>query len=315
MIRFDGKVALITGSSSGLGRAYATYLAQRGAKVVVNGTGDETLRAAEAISSSGGITTAVIADVSRPDDCKRLIEDAASRWGRLDILINNAGNEPRAFSAKVQDLSHEDLQRALSVHVNGAFNLCCAAWPYMVEQRFGRIVNVSSGHIFGSHSDFGIIPYAVAKAAIIGLTRCLAHAGRSHRIRVNAVMPAALDTASNRADWRISPEDERRLGELAPAGKVAPVVAWLSHDEADCTGELFSVCNENLTRVFIADSHGLRYTDYESIGDCVRAAIAQPEFMVPSSIGDFFGTHLGKAASDELFAILQKQRRPPGRAK
>jgi NAD(P)-dependent dehydrogenase (short-subunit alcohol dehydrogenase family) len=311
MIRFDGKVALITGSSGGLGRTYATYLAERGATVVVNGTSETTLRVAEAISSSGGVATPVIADVSRPDDCKRLVEEAVSRWGRLDILINNAGNEPSSFQARIQDLSDDDLRQALAVHVNGAFDLCCAAWPHMVKQRFGRIVNVSSGYIFGSYSDFGIIPHAVAKSAVIGLTRCFALAGRPHRIRVNAVFPAALDTASNRAGWNIPAEDERRLAELVPAGKVAPVVAWLAHEQADCTGELFSVCNENLTRVFIADTHGVKYTDYESMGDCVRAALAQQEFMIPSSIGEFFSTHLGKAASDELFAILQKQRRPP----
>jgi NAD(P)-dependent dehydrogenase (short-subunit alcohol dehydrogenase family) len=311
MIRFDGRVALVTGSSGGLGRAYATYLAERGAKVIVNGTSDKAQRVAEAIRASGGEAVAVVADVAHPEECERLVREAASPWGRLDILINNAGNEPPSFRVKVEDLTDRDLQRALSVHVGGAFRLCCAAWPHLARGRYGRIVNVSSGHVFGTHADFGVVPYAVAKSAIIGLTRCLALAGRPHRIRVNAVFPAALDTASNRADFRFSEEEERRLAAIAPAAKVAPVVGWFAHEQADCTGELFSVCNENVTRVFIGDSRGVTYGDEASVGDCVRAALAEREFTIPASVGEFFSAHLGKDKSDELFAVLQKQRRPP----
>jgi hypothetical protein len=180
----------------------------------------------------------------------------------------------------------------------------------MVKQKYGRIINISSGHVFDSYSDFGIVPYSIAKAGVIGLTKCLALAGRRHNISVNAAMPAALDTGSNRAGWNISTEEINKLKKIASAKEVAQVVAWLAQDDLFCNGEMFSVCRDNVTRVFIADSKGHRHTDFDSIGDCIKQTVDEENYRVPCSGGDFFGAHLGVAATHELSMILKKRQFP-----
>ncbi|MDH4449735.1 MAG: SDR family NAD(P)-dependent oxidoreductase [Rhodoferax sp.] len=193
---FLGRVAIVTGAGGGLGRAHALALAARGAKVVVNdlGGGRDGVGAhsgaaqavAQEILAAGGVAMANTASVSDAHAVQALVDEVIGRWGRIDVLVNNAGILRDKSFAK---MSVDDFRAVMDVHVMGAVHCCKAVWPHMVAQHYGRIVMTTSSS--GLYGNFGQSNYGSAKMALVGLMQTLAIEGAKHQIRVNSLAPTA----------------------------------------------------------------------------------------------------------------------------
>ena len=238
-IRFDGKVAVVTGAGGGLGRSHALLLGSRGAKVVVNdlggapdGTGESKRMAdkvVEEIQSAGGEAVPNYDSVATMEGGANIIKTAMDSFGRVDILINNAGI--------LRDVSFLKMPEELwdiifSVHVKGSF--CCskAAWPIMRELQYGRIIMTSSAA--GIYGNFGQSNYSAAKMALIGLGQTLALEGKKYNIHSNTIAPIA----DSRLTATVLPDDIRK--KLKPE-YVSPLVAYLCSEQCEETGGLFEV--------------------------------------------------------------------------
>jgi NAD(P)-dependent dehydrogenase (short-subunit alcohol dehydrogenase family) len=248
--RFDGRVAVITGAGRGIGKAYALLVAGRGARLVVNdlggskdGTGADAGPAAAAageITAAGGTAVADVSDISTAAGARAVVDTAVREFGRVDILINNAGIIRWAGPPEVDE---DNLTRHLAVHTVGSFNTALAAWPHMVGQAYGRIVMTTSSGMFGLANNTS---YATAKSALIGLTRSLAIAGTKQGIKVNLIAPAAMTRMGGGAGD--SPA-------MAP-DLVAPMAAYLAHEACPVTGEMFAAGMGRFARIFIASTQG-----------------------------------------------------------
>ncbi|KAM3414439.1 hypothetical protein BST61_g9604 [Cercospora zeina] len=225
-IRFDGRVAIVTGGGAGLGRAYCLLLARLGAAVVVNDYADPDPVVHEIIRLGG---KAVAAKCSA-EDGDAVIQIAKEKFGgRVDVLINNAGIlRDKSF----QNMTDELWDQVYNVHLRSTYKTCKAAWPIMVKQGYGRIINTTSTS--GIYGNFGQTNYAAAKAGIIGLSKSLAIEGREYNIRVNTISPSAGTALT--AD--VLPEEVVRTRK---PDYVAPIVVLLASDQApkDATGQLF----------------------------------------------------------------------------
>lgn len=251
MLRFDGRVAIVTGAGRGLGRAYARLLAGRGASVVVNDVGSSmagdgadarvAARVVEEIVAAGGTAVADGHDVSTPDGGAALVDAALARFGRVDAVVNNAGIMRWAGMPEVTATHLDD---HLGVHVRGSFNTARAAWPHFAAQGCGRVVNTTSAGLFGLPDN---VAYATAKAGIVGLTRSLAAAGSKHGIKVNAVAPAAVTRMAGQPDGA----DPALAPELA-----APLVAYLAHEDCPVSGEVYAAGGGRFARIFVACTPG-----------------------------------------------------------
>jgi NAD(P)-dependent dehydrogenase (short-subunit alcohol dehydrogenase family) len=229
-IRFDGRVAIVTGAGNGLGRCHALGLAARGAKVVVNdlgaaldgtgGTVSAAQRVVAEIEAAGGAAIADAADVTDAAQVKAMVERAKAQWGHVDILVNNAGILRDKSFAKME-LS--DFRAVLDVHVMGAVHGAKAVWEIMRAQNYGRIVFTSSSS--GLYGNFGQANYGTAKAAMIGLMNVLHQEGQKNNIRVNILSP----TAATRMTETFLPEADKAL--LAPES-VTPGMLYLVSEDA-----------------------------------------------------------------------------------
>jgi NAD(P)-dependent dehydrogenase (short-subunit alcohol dehydrogenase family) len=236
-MRFAGRVAVVTGSSDGIGLATAVLLAAEGAQVVLNARGAERLDSARREVAARGVPPLVIAaDVSRPDAVRMLVAETVERFRRIDVLVNNAGG-----GTAVRDLegvTDEEWARVVDGNLTSAFLCCRAVAPIMKAHRFGRIVNVAS--LAGRNvSKLSGPPYTAAKAGMLGLTRHLAQDLGPSGITVNAVAPGVVMVPRVRAKWDARSEEDRRrivegipLGRVADPDDVAPVIAFLASDDA-----------------------------------------------------------------------------------
>ncbi len=253
-LRFDRRVAVITGAGRGLGRAYALLLASRGASVVVNDTGGslkgEGLDAAPAeevtreIRSAGGEAVASTASVATPEGGHSIIETALEHYGRIDILIHNAGI---VRAAPLREMTLEDFNAVLDVHLRGAFHVVQPAFIEMCKARYGRIVLTSSiGGLYGNHRQAN---YGAAKAGIIGLSNVIALEGAADGVKCNVIVPAAVTRMAEGLDTSAYPPMSPEM--------VAPVVAWLAHESCTISGEMLISIAGRVAKAFIAESQGV----------------------------------------------------------
>jgi NAD(P)-dependent dehydrogenase (short-subunit alcohol dehydrogenase family) len=259
---FEGRVAVVTGAGRGIGRAYARLLAERGASVVVNDLGGSmqglgadagpAAAVAAEIVASGGAAIADNNDVSGTEGAQALVGAAVERFGRIDILVNNAGI---IRWVGMPEVDADNLAQHHAVHVGGSFNTTRAAWPHMVEQRYGRIVNTSSSGMFGLIEN---LSYATAKAGVVGLTRSLMTEGVAHGIKVNAIMPAAMTRMAGRSADETEALDNADASSSAAMATdlVAPMVAFLAHEDCPVSGEIYAAGGGRFARVFIASTEG-----------------------------------------------------------
>ena len=236
-----GKVALVTGASRGIGRAIAIELARRGAAVAINFRSGVTHADAVAseITGFGGECLLVQGDVSKKKEADRIVGEVLAKWQRLDILVNNAGI---TRDKTLKKMTEEDWTQVIAVNLNGTFNCTSAAVPAMMEQKFGRIINISS--VVGQAGAFGQTNYSASKGGIIALTKALALELARHNITANAVAPGYTSTEMVSA----IPEDVAAkikaripLGRFAEPEEVAKAAAFLAADGDYITGQELNV--------------------------------------------------------------------------
>jgi NAD(P)-dependent dehydrogenase (short-subunit alcohol dehydrogenase family) len=290
MIDFQDRVAVVTGAGGGLGREYALLLASRGASVVVNdlggsvrGEGSDANAAdsvVDEIRSHGGTAIAEYSSVADPEGGAAIVARAEEEFGRVDILISNAGILRDRTLAK---MDVEDLRAVLAVHLDGAFYVTMPAFRMMKEQHYGRIVFASSGS--GVFGNFGQTNYAAAKAGLVGFMNALKLEGAKYDILVNSVAPIAQTRMS-----------EEILGDMADrfdAESVAPAVAYLASEANQHSGELWSVGGGSVSRVFTALCEGyFKHPDrdgpltVEDVAEHVDDVRIEDGYIVPFSSRD-----------------------------
>jgi len=253
-LRYDGRVAVITGAGRGLGRSYALLLASKGAKVVVNDNGSAIVgegsdagpaqSVVDEIRAAGGEAVACTESVATPEGGKAIIQTALDNFGRIDILIHNAGN---VRYGSLSEISYEDFKSVVDVHLMGAFHVVRPAFPLMCAQEYGRIVLTSSiGGIYGNNR---CVNYGVAKSGMIGLSNIAALEGEACNVKSNLIVPSAVTRMAEGLDISQYPPMEPEL--------VAPTVGWLAHENCSVTGEMIASIGGRISRLFVAETHGV----------------------------------------------------------
>src|SRR6202790_5127694 len=271
-IRFDGRVAIVTGAGNGLGRAHALGLAARGAKVVVNdfggardGTGGSLTPAetvVEEIHKLGGVAMADGADVSNFEKVRVMVERATREWGSVDLLVANAGILRDKSFGKMEVA---DFAKVLDVHLTGTFYCCKAAWDGMRERNYGRIViTTSSSGLFGN---FGQANYGAAKAGMVGLMNVLAEEGRKTNIRVNTISPTA---ATRMTEGLVPPQV---LALMKPEA-ITPAVLYLLSENAP-TRTIMGAGAGSFAVIKIMESEGICLGESDWTPDAVAAHFAE----------------------------------------
>jgi NAD(P)-dependent dehydrogenase (short-subunit alcohol dehydrogenase family) len=289
-LRFEGRVAVVTGAGRGLGRTHALLLAARGASVVVNNrTPALAAEVAEEITAAGGRAVADSSDVSVPEEADALIATAVEAFGTVDIVVNNAGI---TGIVPFGDLSHAFFDQIMRINAGGHFNVTRAAWPHLVAQGYGRIVNTTSGA--GIYGLTGVVSYATSKGAVNGLTRALAVEGRPFGILVNAISPGALTRMTESAAAVDEAMAEKWAG-MRPE-LVSPVVAWLAHDSCTDSGEIYEVFGGRISLVLIGQTRGLYDPAItpESVRDHHHLIADEDGYILPETardIGSFDTAH------------------------
>ena len=286
-LRFDGRVAIITGAGGGLGRSHALELARRGAHVLVNdlggaldGSGSSTSaaqRVVDEITGFGGSAAPNHDSVATPEGGQAIVQAAVDAFGRVDVLVNNAGIlRDKAF----HKMDHTMIDAVIDVHLKGALYVSQPAFRLMREQGYGRIVNTSSAS--GLFGNFGQANYGAAKAGLAGLTRVLALEGASRGIKVNAIAPIA--------STRMTQDILGDLGAVVSPDSVSPLVAYLAHEECSVNGNVYSVAGGRIARIFVAETDGVFLAD--NTAESIRAQLSLIDeldverFHQPSSLDD-----------------------------
>jgi NAD(P)-dependent dehydrogenase (short-subunit alcohol dehydrogenase family) len=289
--RFDDRVAVVTGAGRGLGRAYAQLLAARGAKVVVNdvgggldGDGVDAGPAEQVVGeivAAGGEAVACSASVATREGGEAIVATAVEHYGGIDVLVHNAGNVRRG---SLKEMSYEDFDAVLDVHLRGAFHVVRPAFPLMCEAGYGRIVLTSS--IGGMYGNGGVANYASAKAGVIGLSNVVALEGAAEGVKCNVIVPAAVTRMAEGIDTSAYPPMGAEL--------VAPVVGWLAHESCSVTGELFIALAGRVARAVIAESPGVCLPSWsiEDVGSHLDAIRNVEEPLVFPVVPDGHNEHI-----------------------
>ena len=262
-LRFDGRTAVITGAGGNpsIGRAHALLLAKRGASVVVNDIGSDPetpgytgTASAEAVAAeiraAGGNAVADTHSVADEAGCEALIQLALDTFGRVDILINNAGiSIPAAFD----EMTSRDWRRHIDVNLLGPVWTCRAAWPHMIAQGYGRIVNTCSGALAGFKM---LTAYGASKGGLLSLTRALAAEGAERGIKANALNPGAWSRMVAAQQHDSSPMVQHAKASL-PADLVAPVAAYLAHEDCPVSGVCIEAVGGEARMVYLAQTAGI----------------------------------------------------------
>jgi NAD(P)-dependent dehydrogenase (short-subunit alcohol dehydrogenase family) len=318
-IDFNGRVAVITGAGNGLGRAYALDLARRGAAVVVNDIGDEpaegggTVRSADRvvqeIEALGGRAVANYHSVGSRAGAEAIVETAAGAFGRLDIVINNAGNQA---NGRFEEMSDEAFEAVLAVHLTGAFALSQSAYKRMTKQNYGRILFTSSASgIFGHYIRSN---YAAAKAGLIGLMHAVYLEGARYNITANALLPVAASANSKLGKVPANvlwPEWEGRMPERQPemahlAGFMSPahvagLVTYLVSENCKSSGGIYSAVGGRFSRVFIGATPGW----LTPTADPASAEDIHAHF---SEIEDRKGFEEYRSLTEELLSVCRRRK-------
>ncbi len=287
-VGFEGDVAVITGAGGGLGRQHALLLAERGARIVVNdiggsvdGTGTTTdgpaQQVVDEITALGGEAVADTHSVSDVAAADAIIQTAVDAFGRVDIVVNNAGIlRDKAFHNMTGDL----VDPVIDVHLKGAINVTRAAWQGMREQKHGRVIMTSSAA--GLLGNFGQANYGAAKMGLVGLANVLAIEGARSGITVNTIAPVART--------RMTEDLLGPLADLVDPGLVSPLVVWLAHRDNPTTGHIYTVGGGRIARFYIGMTPGWTRTDGQLTPEDVRDHFDEIEAIegstVPSSIAD-----------------------------
>jgi NAD(P)-dependent dehydrogenase (short-subunit alcohol dehydrogenase family) len=287
-IRFDGRVAVITGAGGGLGKTYALEFARRGARIVVNdlggkadGTGKGSSMAdavVDEIKAAGGEAVANYDSVATPEGGEGIIQSAVDAFGRVDVVVNNAGIlRDRSFVK----LSPEELELVLDVHLKGAFLVSQPAFRLMKDQRYGRFVFTSSAA--GLLGNFGQTNYGAAKMGLVGLMHVLAVEGGKYDIKCNAIAPTART--------RMTEELLGPIAEFLDPETVTPLVTYLCSEECEFTHEIYSVGGGRFARIFLGLTPGwvagkAKVVQAEEVRDHMGQIRDTSEYVIPTSIGD-----------------------------
>jgi NAD(P)-dependent dehydrogenase (short-subunit alcohol dehydrogenase family) len=315
MMRFDGKVALVTGGGRGMGRTHCLLLAERGAKVVVNdlgvsmGGGDVGETPAEAVVAeiirNGGQAIVDGHDVASPEGAQAMVDAAVNAWDRIDIVVHNAGI---VRFAPFGQMSYEDFRSVVSVHLDGGFLVSRAAWPHMAAQQSGRIVFiVSQAALSGLDNNAN---YGAAKTGLVGLARGMAIDGAADGIKVNCVDVTALTrmmegfftgpddvvpsigTQADALDWwkrYVTPE------------LISPVIAYLAHDECAFSGEIVNTVGGRVCNQYLAMTDGISDPNLsmESIRDRLPQIFSRgPNANAFSHTNEYLGFQLARLAEE-----------------
>ena len=283
---FDGKVAIVTGAGGGLGRQHALLLASRGALVVVNdlggaldGSGSDkgaAQKVVDEIVALGGVAVADTNSVSTPEGGAAIVKSAVDAYGRVDIVINNAGIlRDKSFHNLTPDL----MNPVFDVHLKGAFHVTQPAFVLMREQGYGRIISTSSAA--GVFGNFGQANYGAAKMGLVGFMRVLAVEGAKYNIKANAIAPLALTRMTESLF-------SGAMAEKLQPELISPIVAFLAHEDCPVSGEVYSVGGGRVARVFIGETPGyfnanLTMEDVRNNFDQIRN---EDGYIVPANISE-----------------------------
>ena len=294
-IRFDEKVVIVTGAGGGLGKEHAIEFAKRGAKVVVNdlggsvdgsGASDSANAVVEHIRSNGGEAIANGASVTDLDAVKEMVDETVKKWGRIDVLVNNAGILRDKSFHKV---SLDDFNLVMSVHFEGTLNCTHTIFPIMREQNYGRIIFTSSSS--GVFGNFGQSNYGSAKMAMVGLMNTLKIEGQKYNIHSNSITPVAYTRMTD----GLLPDD---VGESLQPEFVTPAVIYLSSEDAP-NGAIISAGAGVFSRIFIHETNGVSL----GMGDEMT-----PENIAASweEISDMKGAKALQSGPEQSIKIFEK---------
>jgi NAD(P)-dependent dehydrogenase (short-subunit alcohol dehydrogenase family) len=287
-ITFDGRVAIITGAGGGLGRTYALELAHRGARVVVNdlggavdGTGASSSAADQVVAEiqeAGGEAVANYDSVSSEEGGEAIVQTALDAFGRLDIVVNNAGILRDKSFAK---MTMAEVQAVIDVHLKGGFNVSSPAFKLMRENGYGRFVFTSSAS--GLFGNFGQANYGAAKAGLVGLSNVLAIEGEKHNIKSNAIAPIAKT--------RMTEDLLGPFADMVAPEQVTPMVVYLCSEANEHTHEIFTVGGGRYGRVFIGTNKGWfagsdEVPSVEAISEQIGQIRDISDYVIPLSNND-----------------------------
>lgn len=300
-MRFDDDVVIITGAGRGLGREHALAFAARGASVIVNDIGLESdgrggsMKVAQMvvdeILAKGGRAAPDGHSIDTQDGAEALVRTAIEMFGKVTILVNNAGI---IDFARLKDISQESWRRMIAVTLDGTFQMSRAVWPHFLAQGYGRIVNTTSNAGFAGNEQ--LVHYGAAKLGVAGLTKCLAQETGDSGITVNAIAPMAITRMNRDAffggkeahgeDW----QTEIRLGNvpMGPPSIVSPTVLWLAHRSTEVNGEIFSVSSGKVARVAFVVGDGYFNPSHkpEDLRDNLEMVRSMERFSDPRSTAD-----------------------------
>jgi NAD(P)-dependent dehydrogenase (short-subunit alcohol dehydrogenase family) len=285
LLRYDGRVAIVTGGGRGLGRSHARLLASRGASVVVNDNGagldgsggseEPAKSVVEEILAAGGVAVADTHSVASAEGGEAIVAHALDAFGRVDIVINNAGIlRDKAF----HNMTHEMWDAVHGTHLRGAFNVTKPAYVKMRAQGHGRIVMTSSPS--GTYGNFGQANYSSAKMGLVGLARTISAEGAKFDIKANVISPNAATRMTEGLTGELGPH-------MAP-DKVAPVVAYLCHESCTLAGEILTAGAGRIARVFVGEAAGI-FNPSATIEDVAAYCAQLPSekaFSIPRGVPD-----------------------------